>query len=404
MGRRVISVVAMCKNLLAGLGLALGLLGAPAQAQEARALVTDLAGRTVRLPASSERILLGEGRMLPALAVLERGDPVRRVVGMPGDFEQLDPAGYAQYAARFPALRQIARTGRTTAESFSVEKAISLKPDVAIFGLGGHGPSPKDLETLARLNAAGIVVVFIDLRQEPLLNTVPSMQVLGQVLGRRKEAAEFVAEYQLQLARVTRRLASARPRAPSVFLENRVGLAEECCDAMSNGLLGRLLEAAGGRNMATSVVSGAFGHMSLEYLLSHPPDVYIGTAIGARDSVARTPARVVLGAGVDAATARDSLVRATQRRGIARLPTFQQPGRVHAIWHHFYASPFNVVAVQVFAQWLHPELFQDLNPRATLRALYQRFQPMPLDGEYWTSLAPPPAQAPVPAPARAAAR
>lgn len=382
----MMSVLTLRRGLLAGLGL--GLLHAPALAQDARGLVTDLAGRTVRLPARIDRILLGEGRMLPALAILERDDPVRRVVGMPADFEQLDPAGHAQYAARFPALRQVARTGRTTAESFSVEKAISLQPDVAIFGLGGHGPAPKDLETLARLNAAGIAVVFIDLRQEPLHNTMPSMQVLGQVLGRRNEAAQFVAEYRQQLARVTQRLAGARPRAPAVFLENRVGLSEECCDTMSNGLMGRLLEAAGGRNIASGVVPGASGNLSLEYLLSHPPEVYIGTAIGARDSAARNPTRVVLGAGVDASTARDSLLRATRRRGIAHLPTFQQPGRVHAIWHHFYSSPFNVVAVQVFAKWLHPGLFADLDPQATLRMLYQRFQPVPLDGEYWTSLGP----------------
>lgn len=356
----------------------------------AQEVFTDLAGRSVRTPARVERILLGEGRLIPTLAILERGDPLRRIVGMPADFEQLDPAGYAQYASRFPAIRQIARTGRTTAESFSVEKAISLKPDLAIFGLGGHGPSPKDLETLARLNAAGIVVVFIDIRQEPLLNTVPTMDLLGRVLNRRKEAAEFIAEYQLQLTKVTKRLSSAKPRSPTVFLENRVGLSEECCDTMSNGLLGRLLEAAGGRNIASGLVPGASGNLSLEFVLSHPPEVYIGTAIGDRNSVLRTPTRVVLGAGVDAAMARDSLVRATQRRGIAHLPTFQR-GRVHAIWHHFYTSPFNVVALQVFAKWLHPELFADLDPQATLRTMYQRFQPIPLDGQYWVSLAPEPA-------------
>jgi iron complex transport system substrate-binding protein len=59
---------------------------------------------------------------------------------------------------------------------------------------------------------------------------------------------------------------------------------------------------------------------------------------------------------------------------------------VHGIWHHFYTSPFNVVAVQAMAKWLHPALFADLDPRATLQMLYQRFQPVPLDGVYWVSL------------------
>lgn len=372
--RGVLKAAAACSFAALALGVA--------QAQE---IVTDLAGRSVRTPAKVERILLGEGRLLPLLAILERDDVMRRLVGLPADFEKLDPAGYAQYAQRFPALDQVPRTGRTTGESFSVEKAIALQPDLAIFGLGGHGPSPKDREALARLHAAGVSVVFIDIRQEPLQNTVPSVELLGKVLGRTRQAAEFVGVYRTEMARVTDRLARAKPRWPSVFLENRVGMSEECCDTMTNGLMGRLVEAAGGRNIASSLVPGAFGTLSLEYLLSHPPEVYIGTAIGSAQSVARTPNLVVLGAGVPVGVAQASLVRATQRQGIKHLATFKTP-RVHGIWHHFYTSPLHVAAVQAMAQWLHPQLFADLNPQATLQMLYQRFQPIPFNGQYWVSL------------------
>ena len=56
------------------------------------------------------------------------------------------------------------------------------------------------------------------------------------------------------------------------------------------------------------------------------------------------------------------------------------------IWHHFYNSPFNVVAVQVFAKWTNPKANARLDPEATLQAIYQRFQPVPLNGTYWISL------------------
>lgn len=375
----------IARLMLASLGLACSLTAGLAQAADT--LITDLAGRTVRLPASTERILLGEGRLIPALAILEREDVSRRLVGMPADFEQLDPAGYALYAQRFPRLRTLARTGRTTAESFSVEKAIALKPDVAIFGLEGHGPSPNERETLARLSAAGIAVVFVDFRKDPLHNTARSIELLGRVLRRDKEAAAFSSEYTAQLARVTRRLATLKTPLPTVFLENRVGLSEECCATMSNGLMGLLLDAAGGKNIAKGLVPGAFGTLSLEHLISQPPDVYIGTAIGSPATAVSMPMRIVLGAGVDAKTAQDSLARALQRKGIATLAAVRQK-RAHAIWHHFYNSPFNVVAVQAFAKWLHPALFSDLEPQQTLAMFYQRFQPVPLDGQYWTTLAP----------------
>src|SRR5262245_52192460 len=108
---------------------------------QAQVTVTDLAGRSVRIPAKLERILLGEGRLLPALAILEQGDPSARLVGMMSDFEQLDAAGYAPWSKRFPHLDKVPRIGRSQAGTFSDERALQLRPQVAIFGLGGgHGP------------------------------------------------------------------------------------------------------------------------------------------------------------------------------------------------------------------------------------------------------------------------
>ncbi|MBS3936212.1 MAG: ABC transporter substrate-binding protein [Sulfuritalea sp.] len=350
--------------------------------------LTDLAGRNVIVPAKVERVLLGEGRFIPALALLEK-DPVARVVGMMGEFERYDAAGYAQYKAAFPAIERIARVGRGSGESFSVEQAIALAPDLAIFGLEGHGPAPKDKDTIARLEKAGVTVVFIDFRQEPLLNTPRSIAVLGAVLGRRAAADAYIAFYETEMARVAQRLPKAGNGAgaalPTVFIENRVGLSDECCQTMANGMMGRFVDFAAGRNIARDLIPGSFGTLSLEYLLTQQPQVYIGTAIGAPATADKTPRRIVLGAGASEEIARASLARAVQRRGIAELNAVKQ-GRAHAIWHHFYNSPLNVVAVQVVAKWLHPERFADLDPQETLRTLYARFQPVPLSGVYWVDL------------------
>jgi len=349
--------------------------------------VTDLAGRSVQVPARVERILLGEGRLLPLLAVFDRDDPTRRLVAMMGEFEKLDPPGYAQWARRFPRLDRVPRVGRTSSGSFSDEQAIALKPQLAILGLaGGHGPSERDRETLARLEAAGVAVIFIDLRHDPLVNTPRSVALLGEVLGKQTEAEAFVAFWRAQLALVIDRLAEARPEAPTVFLENRVGLSEGCCDTMV-GLVGKLLDAAGSRNVAKGLIPGEFGTLNPEFLIARQPRYYIGTGIGSLAGQPQTPLRIVLGADATPEAARASLARAVQRRGIAQLQAVKE-GRAYAIWHHFYNSPFNVVAVQVFAKWLHPALFADLDPRATLQTMYERFQPIPLEGVYWTQIEP----------------
>ncbi|KUL94908.1 iron ABC transporter substrate-binding protein [Bosea sp. WAO] len=362
--------------------LCLALLLAPASAGAKQ--ITDLAGRTVTIPDKVERIITGEGRYIPALAILDRRDPVGRVVGMMGDYENVDPASYARYRERFPGIAGIARIGRTAKESFSLEQAIALRPQVAIFGIGGHGPDTRSGEVIKALEATGTAIVFIDFRSDPLVNTPRSMEVLGQVLDREREASEFNTAWRAALVRVEERLAQARPAPVGVFIESRVGIDSSCCETMTRGMIGRFVTAAGGFNIAEAMVPGEAGTVSLEWLIANPPQVYIGTAIGDFASAATRP-WLALGAGVPAEVAQESLKRSMTRPGIAELQAIRD-GRAHAVWHHFYNSPFNVAAVQAFAKWLHPALFADLDPEELLRDLHARFQPFPLDGVYWSSL------------------
>jgi iron complex transport system substrate-binding protein len=347
------------------------------------ASVTDLAGRSIELPAQVERVILGESRMLPVLAILEKGDPSARLVGMQDDMRQVDPLGYAQFRAVAPRLDAIPRLGRSTSETFSVERAIGSVPDLAIFGVDGHGPGAQDRQVVEALEAAGTAIVFVDFRTDPLNNTPRSMLLLGQALGRQAEAEAFVAEWRRQLALVTERLAQARPRRPRVFLESRVGFSEDCCDTMARSMMAHFLDAAGAENIGAALVPGATGKVSLEKLLADQPEYWVGTAVGAV-GVAPQPGhtRILLGPGASEAMARETLEAALARPGVRELEAVKAR-RAMAIWHSFYNSPFNVVAVQALAKWLHPELFADLDPRATMQALYDRFQPVKLDGTFW---------------------
>ena len=372
-------------RLYAGLRRALGalLLLAAVPAAAAATEVVDLAGRRVQIPDRVERIIIGEGRYIPALAILDRENPVGRLVGMLGDYETVDPANYARYRARFPAIDKIQRIGRSARDSFSIEQAIAARPQVAIFGLGGHGPGTRSTEVIRALEAAGVAIVFIDFRSDPLVNTPRSLELLGKVLGQEARAAEFLAVWRAALATVTERLAREKPAPTTVFIESRVGLGGGCCETMTGGMMGRFVTAAGGVNVADALLPGEAGVVSLEWLIAHPPDVYIGTAIGGgrRDEAAW----LVLGAGVPEAAARTRLAASLARPGIADLPAVRQ-GRAYAVWHHFYNSPLNVAAVQAFAKWLHPVLFADLDPAGLLAELHSRFQPFPLDGAYWVSV------------------
>lgn len=342
----------------------------------------DLAGHPVKRPAKLERILLGEGRMLTNLVILDRELPRQRVVGMLDDFAQLDPGLYAQYLRIYPELAKISRLSRGSS-GFSVEQALALRPDLAIFGLGGHGPDASDVATRQRLEAAGVSVVYIDFTADPLRNTRPSLRLLGELFGRQAQADSFIRFYEAELAKVSQGLAGLKQKT-SVFIDSRVGLALGCCETLSNGMLGRLVDLAGGDNIAKPLVPGAHGTVNLEFLLQRQPSVYVATAIGNPTTLRQQSARIPLGAGIDATTAQAGLQRALQREGIVHLQAVRQ-GRAHALSHHFNYSASHVAAVQVLAKWLYPERFRSLDPQATLQQYYARFQPVPLPGVYWVS-------------------
>ncbi len=344
--------------------------------------VVDLAGRHVTVPDTVARVVLGEGRMLIALGILRPQNPLEGVVGMMGEYPLLDPAGFALWQKHFPAIDAIPLVGKASGDTFNAEAAIALKPDLAIFGLAGHGPSPKAEALVERLEAAGVAVIFVDFFHDPLADTTRSVRLLGEVLGHQDRADAFAKAYDSALAAVDTRVAKA-PDRPLVFLENRVGLGADCCATVGNVVIGNLVERAGGRNLGTGLVPGNSGLIGLEYLLSHQPDVYVGTAIGNPLNRTSQPARIQAGPGVSPDDAQASLRNSLARNGISQLDAVHE-GRAYAIWHHFFHSPFNVVAVQAMAKWFHPNEFADVDPGATLADFMARFQPFVSEGAYWT--------------------
>jgi iron complex transport system substrate-binding protein len=361
------------------LGAGFGAVFGVAPAAHARQ-VTDLAGRTVTVPDHPKRVLLGEGRFVFAMALLDQKDPVARVVGWQGELKQQDPYSWNQLVTRYPKAAHVPLIGKTSEASVSPEKIVSLAPDVAVFSLSGHGPG-RNNPMITALQDAGIPIVFIDFRQHPVQNTVPSMRILGQALDRQAEADAYIAFYEERLAHV-RKIVEPVPQAqrPRVFVEMLAGVWPACCHTTGNGSFGDLLEAAGGVNVAAPVLPGAIGDVSLEFLLDAKPDVYIAT--GSRSEPARPG--LLVGPGATAQVSADSLTTLLARDGIRDLSAVTQH-RAYGIWHAFYNSPYNVAAIEAMAKWFYPERAAALNPQETLDTLYRQFLNVDNAGTYWTA-------------------
>ncbi len=371
------------------LATATGGLGLPASAQDRladpRIEVTDLAGRKVRVKAGADRVILGEGRLMYGTGIVDRDQPFRRVVGWADDMITYDPGSWRAYKAKFPEAEELPRFGSAFSGDFSTEKAIALNPDVVLLPLSGLFKA-KETGLVEKLEKAGIPALFVDLREEPLKNTVPSIRLLGQVFGREAEATAFIDFYEAESRKVTDRVAG-KPASerPLVVMERAAGYdPSKCCMTFGKANLGAVLDAAGGRNWGSSRFPGLGGDIHPEALFAEDPPVIIGTGADWAEAVPGSVA-VPFGYETSPEAVQHALRALAERKG---WPTLQavRARRFFSVYHQFYTSPAHVVALQLFAQWLYPDEFRDLDPAATWRAYHERFSPIPLTGVFWARL------------------
>jgi len=335
--------------------------------------VTDIAGREVVLEKPAQRLILAEARHLAVLGLLH-DDPVALVAGWRQN-KVLDDATLAAYRARFPAIDRVRSVGAGNRD-LSVETIIALDPDLMVMPLSDAADTGLQ-RVRDQLEAAGIPVAYVDFFIHPQENTLPSLAILGALTGAEARAAEFAAFYTEHLARIRDRLVEAAPPRPDVFFHVHA-LASACCTTVGTGIFHDFIETAGGHNIGQEAVPGPAGNASLEFLISRDPDFYIAT--GGTHMASR--GGLVLGAGVDEATARESFGALTAAPGIAALSAVRE-GRAAAVWHLFNDSPSHIVLIEYLARMFHPELFADVDPAATLAEIESRFAPVAVPGTYW---------------------
>lgn len=355
--------------------LAGAMLPLSAQAKDVR----DITGEVVSVPDHPQRIILGEGRLIYALEPLEGRHLFDHIVGWQGEFREADTQNYEQMLKTFPEAARVAVIGRTTADTISPEKVLDLHPDLAIFSTTGHGPGQSG-DVTARLRAAHIPVLFVDFRQDPVKTTVPSMLILGQALGREAEAKAYTDFYEERLKAI-RSVVETIPEAqkPTVFINMLAGARQSCCHTAGRGNMGAFIEAAGGRNIAASLLPGYIGDVSAEMVIAQDSDVLI--LDGTRGPGHSGPG-LKMGSQVTPEMAEASLNSLLQAPELAGLKAVRN-GRAYGIWHTFYDSPFNILAIEVMAKWFYPERFKDLDPEADRSLVQSRFTAMPNSGTYW---------------------
>lgn len=347
--------------------------------------VTDIAGRSVSVEKNPQKVVIGEGRMIYSIALLDKEDPFQRIVGWKDDMVKFDPDAYRKYLAAFPKAADITNFGSPYSDEWNLEGVISLGTEVVFMNLGNLLKA-QESGILTKLEEAGVATIFVDFRQDPTQNTIPSIQLMGRIFDKRDAADTFSDYYQSQMKLIYSRVAKiADEDRPIVFIERAAGYnPDKCCSTFGAANMGRLVDLAGGRNWGSLKFPGFSGKVSLEAIFSDDPAVIIGTGANWAEANPATAA-VLFGYEASEDMVQERLGTLASREGWPELSAVKN-GRFHSVYHQFYNSPYHFVAMQAFAKWIHPELFADLDPDATMTELHEKFLPIDYSGVFWGTL------------------
>ncbi|MEO9340825.1 ABC transporter substrate-binding protein [Mesorhizobium sp. SB112] len=328
--------------------------------------MTDIAGRKVTIAAPAKRILLEMPNHYFALSLLSR-DAENIVIGVGGTTND----GFSE---TYGSLADTPRLGWTNTQTFSIESALALKPDLLIANLG----SQKQSATVeAAFLKAGVPVIYVDFFVEPITNIEASIGIIGDAIGEKKRAEEFIDFYRERVRRVANRLEAAKPDPPALLLiAHRVN--EKCCWSWARWGMLKYFDMLHVTNIADAALPGFVGQLGIEYVIGSNPEIVVtGDYSMGPNSLFDNPRTVAHGLTV--------LEELANEPGLRDL-TATRNRRIHGMDAYLMHSPLNILALEVFAKWIHPKLFADLDPQATLDEINDRFLSSPLKGPFWVSL------------------
>ena len=364
--------MSLARRCLASMALAL-CLAAPAAADTIT--VTDAEGRMVEVPENPQRILLGF--YFEDFFAVGGPDAYDRVVGISRDaWEGWRNLQWQAYVAARPEIADITDVGEVDSGTFSLEAALSTRPDVAVLAAWQYDALG---DGATRLEDAGVPVVVLDYNAQTVEKHVASTLALGAILGQPDRAQALADQYAAAVADVESRVAAMTER-PKVYVELGRKGPGEVDNSYGDVMWGRLVEMAGGTNIAKGQIA-KWGPLSPEYVLAQNPDIVFLAGSG----WATRAEAVLMGPGVDAGITHERMVPYTGRAGWEGLAAVED-GAVHAIYHGGARTLYDFAFLQYLAKAMHPEAFADVDPQANLDAFFETYMPIRFDGTYMTRM------------------
>jgi len=342
----------------------------------AQPALTDALGRGVALKAPAERIVLGFN--YEEFTAIAGPEGWNRVVGFSRTlWSDWRPSVFRRYLKPIPRLADLPDIGNTEDGTFSLERVLSLRPDLVILPEWSFTVLKDQVR---QLEALGIPVLVIDYNAEIPERHVTSTLAIGSATGNEDRAQTLARLYTDKLADIRAR-AKAAGTAPKVYLELGQGGPGVIGNTYWQSMWGRLFDLIGADNIAANHIAGGWGPLNPEYVLAADPDaIFI-----AGSSWVNKPAAVLTGFDADLATTRARLAPYARRQGWPELKAIRS-GRLFAIEHGLSRALFDYTASYFIAKQLYPVQFTDIDPVAELRLYHERSLPVTFEGTWMARL------------------
>lgn len=338
--------------------------------------LTDVIGREVKVDLPAKRVVLGfyfEDFM--AVGTEKAFDSV---VGLSREaWEGWVPANWEMYTQHRPSLKAIPDVGEVEAQTFSVEKVLSLKPDLVILADWQYKALGQDAK---RIEDQGIPVVVVDYNEQTVARHTASTRLLGTLTGQEKRANELADFYANALKEVAEGVAAAKQPKPKVYVEFGNKGPGDYSFTYGKNMWGAMITAAGGDNIATPFVEW-WGPMNPEQVLASKPDAIF---ISGRENN-KAASALPMGQGVNAEEARAKLAAFATRPGWDALPAIKNH-QLFGLYQGASRTLSDFAMVQYIAKALYPQQFSKMDPVANYLGYYEKYLPVKPQGTFAISV------------------
>lgn len=338
--------------------------------------ITDVDGKSYTFDKPLEKVIIqwsGSGGPFMTMSGLLGEDVYKYIAGMDNGLAEYRADMWNNYLKTIPELANIPVVGNI-GEDFDTEGVIATGADAAILPIGLKESAG---EVQAKLEAAGIPVIYIDYHDETKENHIKSAEIMGKLFGkeeRAKEMVDFYTEHRDKVESKVKEILKSEER-PEIYIEVGMGGPAEYGNTYSNSYMwGGISYDSGATNICDGIVETAAA-IDPEYLLESNPDKIIFTG----SYWPNEPTSIRMGFEADESQTKKLVEAYFDRSGWSSLDAVKDKD-IHVIHHGIGRELYDCVCYEYFAKVCFPDEFKDVDPAASLKEWYDKFLPYDFSG------------------------